>query len=128
MLLRGDQGCGLHNRHDRQNGHIRGQAAPWGELGDVNSIGSRSYSVPNKVDLVAALEVPFHKGILKVAKGLTLWPTLREELLNFRRKQNERTSHISFEHWLESDHDDLVLVAALVCWGTKSRGDGVHSR
>jgi hypothetical protein len=51
----------------------------------VNSIGGRSYSVP-KVDLVAALEVPLYKGILRVAKGLTLWPTLRGELLNFRRK------------------------------------------
>jgi hypothetical protein len=51
----------------------------------VNSIGGRSYSVP-KVDLVAALEVPLHKGILRVEKGLTLWPTLRGELLNFRRK------------------------------------------
>ncbi len=41
---------------------------------------------------------------------------LREELLNFRRKQNVRTAHISYEHWRESDHDDLVLAAALACW------------
>jgi hypothetical protein len=81
----------------------------------VNRNGIRAYSVP-KQDLVAALEVPFHKGTLKVAKGLPGWPKLREELLNFRRKQNKVTAHISYEHWRESDHDDLVLAAALACW------------
>jgi hypothetical protein len=81
----------------------------------VSRNGARKYSVP-KQDLVAALEVPFHKGTLKVAKGLELWSALREELLNFRRKQNKQTAHISYEHWRESDHDDLVLAAALACW------------
>jgi hypothetical protein len=88
----------------------------------ANYLGGGTYSVP-KIDLVAALEVPFHKGTLQVAEGLTLWPALREELLNFRRRQNTRTAHVSFEHWRESDHDDLVLVAALACWGaTRRRG------
>jgi hypothetical protein len=82
---------------------------------EVNRNGTRKYSVP-KQDLVAALEVPLHKGTLKVAKGLELWSALREELLNFRRKQNKQTAHISYEHWRESDHDDLVLAAALACW------------
>ena len=81
----------------------------------VNSHGTKEYSVP-KQDLVSALEVPFHKGTLKVAKGLEGWPKLREELLNFRRKQNTVTAQISYEHWRESDHDDLVLAAALACW------------
>jgi hypothetical protein len=81
----------------------------------VSRNGTRKYSVP-KQDLVAALEVPFHKGTLKVAKGLEGWPKLREELLTFRRKQNKVTAHISYEHWRESDHDDLVLAAALACW------------
>jgi hypothetical protein len=81
----------------------------------VNRHGTREYSVP-KQDLVSALEVPFHKGTLKVAKGLEGWPKLREELLNFRRKQNTVTAHISYERWRESDHDDLVLAAALACW------------
>jgi hypothetical protein len=86
----------------------------------VTYAGKGACNVP-KMDLVAALEVPFHKGILKVADGLRLWPELREELLNFRRKQNARTSHISYEHWRESDHDDLVLAAALACWGATHR-------
>jgi hypothetical protein len=78
----------------------------------VNYAGNRSYHVP-KMDLVAALEMLFHKGTLKVAEGLKLWPVLRDELLDFRRKQNTRTAHISYEHWREGDHDDLVLACAL---------------
>jgi hypothetical protein len=76
---------------------------------------NRTWRVPKR-DLVGALEVPFHSGRLKIAKGLTLWPILKEELLNFRRKVDLRTSHDSYEHWRESDHDDLVLACALACW------------
>jgi hypothetical protein len=89
----------------------------------ANRTGTREYSVP-KQDLVSALEVPFHKGTLKVAKGLEGWPMLREELLNFRRKQNKATAHVSYEHWRESDHDDLVLAAALACWKANYRRAG----
>jgi hypothetical protein len=79
-----------------------------------------TYNVP-KGDLVAALEVPFHKGALKVAEGLTLWGVMREELQNFRRKINLKTAHASYEHWREGDHDDLVLACALACWGATAR-------
>jgi hypothetical protein len=79
-----------------------------------------AYHVPKK-DLVAALEVPFDKGTLKIAEGLELWPALREELQSFRRKQNPKTSHVSFEHWRDSDRDDLVLAVAMACWGATSR-------
>jgi hypothetical protein len=87
--------------------------------GGQNAHGSaREWRVPKR-DLVAALEVPFHTGELRVAGGLELWPTLREELLNFRRKVNLKTAHDSYEHWRESDHDDLVLACALACWGAQ---------
>jgi hypothetical protein len=79
-----------------------------------------AYNVP-KGDLVAALEVPFHTGALKVAGGLELWGVLREELQNFRRKVNPQTAHASYEHWREGDHDDLVLACALACWGATAR-------
>ena len=79
-----------------------------------------NWRVPKR-DLVAALEVPFHTGALKVAEGLTLWPTLKEELLTFRRKTNLRTAHDSYEHWRETDHDDLVLATALACWQATRR-------
>jgi len=76
------------------------------------------YRVPKR-DLVATLEVALHAGTLKVAEGLKLWPVLREEMLNFRRKVNLKTAHDSYEHWRETDHDDLVLATALACWGAK---------
>jgi hypothetical protein len=81
-----------------------------------------THNVP-KLDLVAALEVPFHTGTLKVAEGLELWDALREELQNFRRKVSTKTAHASFEHWRESDTDDLVLAAALACWGATRKRD-----
>jgi hypothetical protein len=83
--------------------------------GDEAHKTGRNWRVPER-DLVAALEVPFHTGELKVAEGLTLWPVLREELLNFRRKINLKTAHDSYEHWRDTDHDDLVLATALACW------------
>jgi hypothetical protein len=88
--------------------------------GETVSNDKGTYNVPKK-DLIAALEVPFDIGTLKVAEGLELWPTLKEELLNFRRKQNRKTNHISFEHWREGDHDDLVLACAMACWGAMAR-------
>jgi hypothetical protein len=82
---------------------------------EVHGVGGGRYRVPKR-DLVGALEVPFHTGRLKIAEGMELWPTLKKELLNFRRKINLKTAHDSYEHWREGDHDDLVLVAALACW------------
>jgi hypothetical protein len=82
---------------------------------EVNAVGAGRYRVPKR-DLVGALEVPFHTGKLKIAEGMDLWPALKKELLNFRRKIDLRTAHDSYEHWRESDHDDLVLAAALACW------------
>lgn len=83
--------------------------------GDKAHHSGRAWRVPKR-DLVAALEVPFHTGALKVAEGLELWPALREELLSFRRKVNLKTAHDSYEHWRETDKDDLVLATALACW------------
>jgi hypothetical protein len=76
------------------------------------------YGVPKR-DLIGALEVPFHSGRLKVAGGLQLWQTLRSELQTFRRKVSLTTGMDTYEHWREGDHDDLVLAAALACWGAE---------
>ncbi len=78
------------------------------------------YGVPKR-DLIGALEVPFHSGRLKVAAGLDLWGTLRGELQSFRRKVSLTTGNDTYEHWRESDHDDLVLAAALACWGAERK-------
>jgi hypothetical protein len=34
---------------------------------------------------------------------------------------NTKTAHASYEHWRETDHDDLVLAAALACLGATGR-------
>jgi hypothetical protein len=81
-----------------------------------------------KRDLVAALEVPFHTGELKIAENLELAPTLKKELLNFRRKIDLRTAHDSYEHWREGGHDDLVLAAALACWWPRIRRGSTRMR
>jgi hypothetical protein len=53
---------------------------------------------------------------------------LKQELSTFKRKVSLKTGHDSYEHWRESDHDDLVLAAALACWGTrKPKGASVVS-
>ncbi|PLS87020.1 MAG: hypothetical protein CYG60_04155 [Actinobacteria bacterium] len=88
--------------------------------GDRANGAGRTMRVPKR-DLVASLEVPFHTGTLKVAEGLDLWPALKGELLNFRRKINLKTAHDSYEHWRETDHDDLVLATALACWQATRR-------
>jgi len=81
------------------------------------------YGVPKR-DLIGALEVPFHSGRLKVAAGLHLWETLRAELQTFRRKVSLTTGMDTYEHWRESDHDDLVLAAALACWWAERKLQG----
>jgi hypothetical protein len=88
--------------------------------GDRTHRTNGTWRVPKR-DLVAALEVPFHTGELKIAEELALAPTLRKELPNFTRKIDLRTAHDSYEHWREGDHDDLVLAAALACWWPRLR-------
>jgi hypothetical protein len=83
------------------------------------------WGVPKR-DLIGALEVPFHSGRLKVAAGLHLWETLRGELQSFRRKVSLTTGNDTYEHWRESDHDDLVLAAALACWGAERKPRGAE--
>jgi hypothetical protein len=89
--------------------------------GTETNYGGGSWHVPKR-DLVGALEVPFHTGELQVAEDMKLWPELKKELLNFKRKINLKTGHDSYEHWRESDHDDLVLACALACWWVRRRG------
>jgi hypothetical protein len=66
--------------------------------GDKVNHEGRAWRVPKR-DLVSALEVPFHKGTLKAAESLELWPTLKGELQTFKRKINLKTANDSYEHW-----------------------------
>jgi hypothetical protein len=83
--------------------------------GDAVHYVDGTYRVPKR-DLVAAVQVPLQSRRLKIAEGLELAETLKQELLNFRVKVNTSTAHDSYEAWREGDHDDLVLATGLACW------------
>jgi hypothetical protein len=69
-----------------------------------------------KRDLITVTQVLLQNGRLRVASGLPEAETLKKELLNFRVKIDPRTSHDSYEHWREGDHDDLVLAVSMAAW------------
>ncbi len=66
--------------------------------------------------LINTLEMAFRTGRLQVAQDLRLWPALEEELLSLRRKIDEKTAHVSFEHRTSSGHGDLMIATALAVW------------
>jgi hypothetical protein len=73
------------------------------------------FRVPKR-DLVTVTQVLLQNGRLRVAAGLPEAETLKKELLNFRVKIDPKTAHDSYEHWRESEHDDLVLAASMAAW------------
>jgi hypothetical protein len=73
------------------------------------------FRVPKR-DLITVTQVLLQNGRLRVASGLPEAETLKKELLNFRVKIDPRTSHDSYEHWRESEHDDLVLAVSMAAW------------
>jgi len=92
--------------------------APWGITitgGNEMRREGRNLHVP-KNDLVSALLTIYQQERLQIAEGLADVPALIHELVNFRPKVNIATGHESFEAWRESDHDDLVLAAAMGVW------------
>ena len=88
---------------------------------------AHGFRVPKR-DLVAAVQTLLQNGRLKIAESLELAPTLKKELLNFRVKVDPKTAHDSYEHWRESDHDDLVLSTALACWYREHMNAGLERR
>jgi hypothetical protein len=73
------------------------------------------FRVPKR-DLVTVTQVLLQNGRLRVAAGLPEAETLKKELLNFRVKIDPKTAHDSYEHWRESEHDDLVLAVSMAAW------------
>jgi len=73
------------------------------------------YRVPKR-DLITVTQVLLQNGRLRVASGLPEAETLKKELLNFRVKIDPKTAHDSYEHWRESEHDDLVLAVSMAAW------------
>jgi hypothetical protein len=73
------------------------------------------FRVPKR-DLITVTQVLLQNGRLQVASGLPEAETLKKELLNFRVKIDPKTAHDSYEHWRESEHDDLVLAVSMAAW------------
>jgi hypothetical protein len=71
--------------------------------------------VPRR-DLISALQILFDAGELKIAEGLELAGTLRDELLAFRPKPPKPDD---LESWREGADDDLVLAAACGVWAAE---------
>ncbi|HWQ65364.1 MAG TPA: hypothetical protein VN372_00680 [Methanospirillum sp.] len=69
-----------------------------------------------KVEMITCLTVEFQTGKLKIIGTLPDSETIMKELAGFKRKQNIRTGHESFESWRDGIHDDLVLSVALPVW------------
>jgi hypothetical protein len=82
--------------------------------GQKPSVVPGGYHVPKR-DLVFALLSVFQSGRFKIAEGLNLAKPLMDELTNFKVKINSN-GHDSYAAWRETEHDDLVLSAAMATW------------
>ena len=87
--------------------------------GKVSGGAFGGYNVPKK-ELVSNLVIVFQADRLKIARALPEAPVLVEELQNFKLKITT-AGNDTYEAWRESDHDDLVLAAAMAAWYGEKR-------
>jgi hypothetical protein len=83
--------------------------------GNSVTYGPDGFCVPKK-ELVAALQLFFQSGRIKIAASLPEAQMLKNEVLNFKVKVNPKTGSEAYEAWREGDHDDIVLALAMACW------------
>jgi hypothetical protein len=86
-----------------------------GVAGGVSQSPDVGYLVPRR-DLISAAQILFDEGQLKIAEGLELAATLRDELLAFKPKPNKPDD---LEGWREGKDDDLVLAVATSVWAAE---------
>lgn len=77
------------------------------------------HRVPKR-NLVGCVQVLLQSGRLRIKEDLPETHILIRELMNFRVKISEHAND-SYSAWREDEHDDLVLAAALACWGATSK-------
>jgi hypothetical protein len=75
-----------------------------------------NHRVP-KSRLLERMQVDAHFGLLKIAGGMEELVTLKRELANLKPKMKPETAYLTYEEIRASEHDDLVLAAALAHWG-----------
>ena len=73
-----------------------------------------NWRVPKR-DLIQGLLVLFQRGVLQICGHLPEAETLIDELGGMRIKISAE-GHDSYAAGRESEHDDLVIAAALACW------------
>jgi hypothetical protein len=83
-----------------------------GIAGGVSKSPDAGQIVPRR-DLIIATQIQFDEGQLKIAEGLSLAGTLRDELLVFKPKADKPDD---LEGWREGKDDDLVLAVATSVW------------
>jgi hypothetical protein len=86
-----------------------------GVAGGVSKSPDVGYLVPRR-DLISASQILFDEGQLKIAEGLSLAGTLKDELLAFKPKPEKPDD---LEGWRERPHDDLVLAVAASVWAAQ---------
>lgn len=82
--------------------------------GEKESISGSSLTVP-KVKLVDSVIALLHTQRLTFAGGLTLAPTIQQQLAEFQMKRQANGS-AKYENRLDVIHDDLVIALGLACW------------
>lgn len=87
-----------------------------GVAGGVTKSPDVGYLVPRR-DLISAAQILFDEGQLKIAEGLELAGTLRDELLAFKPKASSKPDDL--EGWREGKDDDLVLAVATSVWAAE---------
>jgi hypothetical protein len=104
-----------------------------GVAGGVSKSPDVGYFVPRR-DLISATQIVFDEERFKIAAGLDLADTLKEELTSFKQKANKPSDDL--EGWREGKHDDLVLAVAAGIWAcerflrkdkSRSAGDSIRS-
>jgi hypothetical protein len=83
--------------------------------GESVETGGGIIRVPKR-ELVTASVVAMESDRVKLPRGLPLRKEFLEEMRNFRAKININSGHDSYEHWRETDHDDMVLAVAGGIW------------
>jgi len=68
-----------------------------------------------KRELISNLAILLQSDRLKIARSLPEAAAMIEELQNFKIKFT-KAGNDTYEAWRESDHDDLVLAAAMAAW------------
>jgi hypothetical protein len=82
--------------------------------GDAVGRSERGYRVPKR-ELVAAVQVLFESGRIRIARNLELAETLVNELQNFRMSYTA-SGRDTYANSGEAEHDDLVMSLAMAAW------------